>query len=114
MNCQNCPAFAAYGINTSADMGCTFDYFAWSAAFLTHHGDAVVESSIVDSPEFQKLRRVVVPALEAPHRGDAEDELHAMVREGRQHRSTMAAKSKRAQARVAHVGDILEARNALL
>ena len=34
---------------------CTFDYFALSHSFLGHHGDHVVESSIVADENFQSL-----------------------------------------------------------
>ena len=55
MNCKHCPALQAYKATHVLGSNCTFDYFALSHSFLGHHGDHVVESSIVADENFQSL-----------------------------------------------------------
>eukprot|EP00928_Gymnodinium_smaydae_P036115 TRINITY_DN25290_c0_g1_i1.p1 TRINITY_DN25290_c0_g1~~TRINITY_DN25290_c0_g1_i1.p1 ORF type:complete len:808 (-),score=99.97 TRINITY_DN25290_c0_g1_i1:277-2547(-) len=105
MNCANCPALAAFGANlTAAARDCTFDYFAWSQAFLGHHGDRVVESGIMQKSQFRRLSLKTLPsdsfslrdALELERQSlDATSDVQELPRRG-----------KRRRARVLHVADL--------
>ena len=89
-----------YGVNISSGQGCTFDYFAWSQTFLTHHGDAVAESGVALLSEFQSLRRAVITRQQDD---PSIAELRSEVRNARGDDTAAAVKTKLSRARVVHV-----------
>eukprot|EP00928_Gymnodinium_smaydae_P090129 TRINITY_DN73978_c0_g1_i1.p1 TRINITY_DN73978_c0_g1~~TRINITY_DN73978_c0_g1_i1.p1 ORF type:complete len:939 (-),score=92.55 TRINITY_DN73978_c0_g1_i1:279-2894(-) len=61
MNCANCPAYYAYGLNSTLQgLGCTYDYFAWSQPLFGFFDGLFVEAGIVDHPRFQGLGRTTM------------------------------------------------------
>ncbi|CAE7775898.1 unnamed protein product [Symbiodinium sp. CCMP2592] len=55
MNCQNCPAFEAYGLNISLGGTCTVDYFAYMFRFYHVHSAEVVPAGTGVDPGFEAL-----------------------------------------------------------
>ncbi|CAE7029058.1 unnamed protein product [Symbiodinium sp. KB8] len=55
MNCQNCPAFEAYGLNVSLGGKCTVDYFAYMFRFYHVHSSEVVPAGTGVDPAFEAL-----------------------------------------------------------
>merc|ERR1712224_208738 len=59
MNCRNCPAFGAYGMNEwpvdskGRSLGCTFDYFSRAGAVTGEWTRFTVESGIRTVHDFQ-------------------------------------------------------------
>eukprot|EP00927_Polykrikos_kofoidii_P045432 TRINITY_DN39412_c0_g1_i1.p1 TRINITY_DN39412_c0_g1~~TRINITY_DN39412_c0_g1_i1.p1 ORF type:complete len:1097 (-),score=171.44 TRINITY_DN39412_c0_g1_i1:256-3147(-) len=74
MNCQNSPAYVAWGLNITVQRewetgNCTFDYFSWAKHLLQNHEEHVVESSLRLHEMFVELTLSMValpPALTWP------------------------------------------------
>ncbi|CAE8598063.1 unnamed protein product [Polarella glacialis] len=60
MNCQNTPAYRVWNLDITVQRetergNCTFDYFSWAKNVLDTYAGFVVESGLVQHPEFQQL-----------------------------------------------------------
>eukprot|EP00434_Breviolum_minutum_P023858 symbB.v1.2.021050.t1/scaffold1800.1/size100811/2 len=57
MNCRNCPAYEAYGLNETLATapGCTPDYFAYMFRLYHVHGDMLVPAGVAKGFAFQDL-----------------------------------------------------------